>query len=181
MKFCQLFRMSTVVAVVILSSSNSCLWAEDPDVGTYRIKSAWLADKNGNRPEMYINTQQGLDATPSDKGWLSARWFLEQIDDEGVKKTFRLRNKTSRKSYLHVEEGNLACGEILIDWESAWWEFQAGPAPGTWRIRNKWRREHYIHVQNGRLEAGPIEKDWQSAVWILELANSSHRTKPRLP
>lgn len=170
MRVAKVLRVVAVTTVFIFGFA-SALQANDPLPATYRIKNAWLADQNGQRPVVYINTEKGLAASPIESGWLSARWSFEQVESDNGTKLFRLRNRNSAASYLHVENNRLECTEILVGWQSAQWKFEEGPDPGMFRIRNAWRDNYYIHVQNGRLEAGPIEPGWLSAAWILEKVN----------
>jgi hypothetical protein len=80
----------------------------------------------------------------------------------------RIGNRYVAGTFLHIENGPLMAGQILVDWLSARWQFE--PVKGTEfvRLKNAWKPDVYIHCENGKLESGPIKSDWLSAMWSVE-------------
>ena len=135
----------------------------------YRIKNAWGADQNGQRPDGYLNIEFGrFDSTPVQPGWQSAWWVLEPVKGTGF---YRIRNVWKPDYYIHTESGAVDVSPIQLGWQSAWWELEPYGNTPFFRLRNGFRRDQYLHVQFGPPCSGPIEWGCLSAVWSFEPVN----------
>jgi hypothetical protein len=86
--------------------------------------------QNVAQPELYVNVEFGLAATPTLAGNWSAQWRLEPTDDAH----FRLKNRWTEQ-YLVIEGGLLHAG--ALDPSSLGAEWQLVPAGDAFQIHNR--------------------------------------------
>jgi hypothetical protein len=103
--------------------------------------------RNAGEPELYVNLEAGLAATPAHSGQWSAQWWFEPVGNTH----FRLKNRWTEE-YLVLEGGLLDVSSSVPD--SPGTEWQLVPAGDAFQLRNRAGSE-LLYVEDGELVSSP--------------------------
>ncbi|HEY3498740.1 MAG TPA: serine hydrolase domain-containing protein [Polyangiaceae bacterium] len=112
--------------------------------------------ENVGQPELYVNLESGLAASPALAGNWSAQWRLEPVGET----RFRLMNRWTEQ-HLVIEDGLLVVGELEPSSLGAEW--QLVPVGDAFQIRNHGANE-LLYVEDGVL-ASSASATGASAEW----------------
>ena len=123
-----------------------------------------------NRALIFMHLLAMLIAGPVDRGLLTIERppMPEIIPPEGefppVQGYVRLQNNWYKTSYVNIEHGGVAIGEIQPNWESGMWK-KVPTIAGWFLLESRSRPNEYLHIQKGTLMVGniPDGEPWWSA------------------
>ena len=150
------------------------------------------AQAKTNRASIFLSVLNMLIAGPVDRGLLTIERppIPEIILPEGefppVPGYVRLQNNWYKTSYVNIEQGGVAIGEIQPNWLRGMWK-KVPTIDGFFLLQSAGKTNEYLHIQNGTLQVGPIPggEPWWSAQWREVPANDGwvriqNRWKPNL-
>ncbi len=94
----------------------------------------------------------------------------QQQPQENTSQSFVRIKNIAANTYLHNQNGPVACTDIDMQWWSAQWEIVAIPGTSYFNIRNRWKN-NYITTENSEMISDDGRS--QNAWWKLEDAGNN--------